>query len=181
MNVCIFCGSSSGHNSAYAQAAQELAALLCQSDSTLIYGGGNVGLMGVVADAVMSGGGKVIGVIPDFLMKREVGHKGITELEVVNSMHERKRRMADLTDAFIAMPGGWGTLDELAEILTWKQLGLIHAPVGILNTLNYFDPLLAQMHAMEQQGFLHAQYLDNLKVANTPAELLIQLGVIAAK
>jgi len=181
MNVCIFCGSSSGHNPAYAQAAKELGALLCQSNSTLIYGGGNVGLMGVIADAVMEGGGNVIGVIPDFLMKLEVGHKSITKLEVVSSMHERKRRMADLTDAFIAMPGGWGTLDELAEILTWKQLGLIHSPVGILNTLNYFNPLLTQMHAMEQQGFLHERHLENLKVASTPAELLIQLGVITGK
>ncbi|MBP9926371.1 MAG: TIGR00730 family Rossman fold protein, partial [Cyclobacteriaceae bacterium] len=109
MNICVFCGSASGNNPAYADAAKELASLLCTAKSTLIYGGGNIGLMGILADEVMRGGGKVIGVIPDFLMNKEVGHAGISKLEVVGSMHERKRRMADLADAFIALPGGWGT------------------------------------------------------------------------
>ena len=155
-----------------------MGSLLSQSKSTLIYGGGNIGLMGIIADQVLSLGGKVIGIIPDFLMKKEVGHTGLTQLEVVGSMHERKRRMADLADVFIAMPGGWGTLDELAEILTWKQLGLINASVGILNTHHYFDTLLAQMQTMETEGFLNTKNLRELKIDDNPSSLLIQLGVI---
>lgn len=178
MNVCIFCGSASGARKAYADAAIEMGGLIGSSQSSLVYGGGNIGLMGVVADEVMRLGGHVIGVIPDFLLQREVAHKGITQLEVVNSMHERKRRMADLADAFIAMPGGWGTLDELAEILTWKQLGLIHASVGLLNTQGYFNPLIQQMKLMVEEGFLHAKNLDELKISESPHQLLNQLGVI---
>ncbi len=134
--------------------------------------------MGIVADEVMRLGGHVIGVIPDFLLQREVAHKGITQLEVVNSMHERKRRMADLADAFVAMPGGWGTLDELAEILTWKQLGLINASVGLLNTNGYFNPLIEQMELMVNEGFLQATNLKELEISENPRQLLIQLGVI---
>lgn len=178
MNVCVFCGSGKGKNLVYAEAAQELASQLFNSQSTLIYGGGNIGLMGILADRIMDLGGKVIGVIPDFLMRKEVGHKGITQLEVVNSMHERKRRMADLTDVFIAMPGGWGTLDELAEILTWKQLGLIKGEIGILNTNNYFDTLLSQMNTMVDEEFLHPNSLNEVKISDSPKQLLIQLGVI---
>jgi uncharacterized protein (TIGR00730 family) len=178
MNVCIFCGSASGARKDYAEAAVEMGRLICQSQSSLIYGGGNIGLMGIVADEVMRLGGNVIGVIPDFLLQREVAHKGITKLEVVNSMHERKRRMADLADAFVAMPGGWGTLDELAEILTWKQLGLIHASVGLLNTQRYFSPLIQQMNVMVQEGFLKADNLHELKISDSPRQLLSQLGVI---
>jgi uncharacterized protein (TIGR00730 family) len=178
MNVCIFCGSASGARKDYADAAIEMGGLLFNSQSSLIYGGGNIGLMGIVADEVMRLGGNVIGVIPDFLLQREVAHKGITQLEVVNSMHERKRRMADLADAFVAMPGGWGTLDELAEILTWKQLGLIHASVGLLNTQGYFNPLIQQMKLMVEEGFLQAKNLDELKISQTPLQLLNQLGVI---
>lgn len=177
MNICVFCGSSIGIQNIYAQAAQELGLLLAHSNSTLVYGGGNVGLMGVVADATMSHGGKVIGVIPDFLVRREVAHNGITQLEVVESMHERKKRMADLSHAFIAMPGGWGTLDELAEILTWKQLGLIQSTIGILNIDSFFDPLIAQMQQMARMGFLPQASLSELKVATTPRDILIQIGV----
>lgn len=179
MNICVFCGSASGNNPVYADAAKELASLLCTAKSTLIYGGGNIGLMGILADEVMRGGGKVIGVIPDFLMNKEVGHAGISKLEVVGSMHERKRRMADLADAFIALPGGWGTLDELAEILTWKQLGLVKAPVGLLNTKDYFHSLVNQMETMVKEGFLYSKNLDELIIANTPEELLIQLRPIS--
>lgn len=178
MNVCIFCGSAAGARKDYADAATEMGGLICKSKSSLIYGGGNIGLMGIVADEVMRLGGNVIGVIPDFLLQREVAHKGITQLEVVNSMHERKRRMADLADAFVAMPGGWGTLDELAEILTWKQLGLIHASVGLLNTQGYFNPLIQQMKLMVEEGFLQARNLEELKISETPHQLLSQLGVI---
>ncbi len=178
MNVCIFCGSASGTRKEYADAAIEMGKLICDTRSSLVYGGGNIGLMGIVADEVMRFNGRVIGVIPDFLMQREVGHKGITQLEVVSSMHERKRRMADLADAFIAMPGGWGTLDELAEILTWKQLGLIHASVGLLNTKGYFNPLIQQMKLMVEEGFLQARNLEELKISENPHQLLNQLGVI---
>jgi uncharacterized protein (TIGR00730 family) len=178
MNVCIFCGSGKGKNTVYSEAAQELASHLFDSQSTLIYGGGNIGLMGIIADQMITMGGKVIGVIPDFLMKKEVGHKGITQLEVVGSMHERKRRMADLSDVFIALPGGWGTLDELAEILTWKQLGLIKGEIGILNTNNYFDALISQMETMVDEGFLHTSSLNEVKISDSPHKLLIHLGVI---
>jgi uncharacterized protein (TIGR00730 family) len=179
MNICVFCGSASGNNPVYADAAKELASLLCEKNATLIYGGGNIGLMGILADEVMHGGGKVIGVIPDFLMSKEVGHSGISQLEVVASMHERKRRMADLADAFIALPGGWGTLDELAEILTWKQLGLVNTSVGLLNTNGYFNSLISQMQTMVKDGFLHSKNLQELNVGETPKELLIQLGLIS--
>ena len=164
MNVCVFCGSAHGSNTAYADAAKVLGRLLAESSIRVVYGGGNVGLMGVVADAAVAAGGQVTGVIPSFLMRREVGHRGITDLEVVDSMHQRKQRMADLSDAFIALPGGWGTLEELLEILTWKQLGLITQPVVLLNTNQFFDPLLNQMRLMVDEGFLTAVAFGLLKV-----------------
>ena len=176
MNVCVFCGSGTGHNPVFGNAARALGQALLMSQCGLVYGGGNVGLMGIVADEVLSGGGKVIGVIPGFLMEKELGHKGITQLEVVKTMHERKKRMADLYDAFIAMPGGWGTLDELAEILTWKQLGLISQPVGLLNTHSYFDHLEAQMNTMVEEGFLRQSHKDMLIVEKIPQTLLAKLG-----
>src|SRR5690606_10791267 len=145
MNVCVFCGSATGRSAIYAEGAAKLGQLLAESSIQLIYGGGNSGLMGVVADAVVRAGGPATGVIPSVLVDREVGHRGITHLEVVDSMHQRKQRMADLADAFVALPGGWGTLEELCEILTWKQLGLIHQPVVLLNSNRFFDPLLEQM------------------------------------
>lgn len=175
MNLCVFCGSSMGHAPIFQTAAQLLGKSIGKANHHLVYGGGNVGLMGVVADAVLESGGKVIGVIPEFLLNREVGHHGITQLEVVVSMHERKKRMADLADAFLAMPGGWGTLDELAEILTWKQLGLIHQPVGILNINHFFDPLLAQMQSMAENGFLKKNQLKYLIVDDSPEALLHKL------
>lgn len=175
MNICVFCGSSMGLGSVYADSAKELGKLIAEQGHTLVYGGGNVGLMGIVADAVLENGGKVIGVIPDFLMQREVGHNGLTKLEIVPSMHERKKRMADMSDAFIAMPGGWGTLDETAEILTWKQLELIHQPIGILNTNGFFDALISQMKLMVQEGFLKPVNLESVKISPTPLHLLSQL------
>lgn len=181
MNVCIFCGSGAGNNPLYGTVAKHMGSLLARSQSTLVYGGGNIGLMGVIADQVLAEHGKVIGIIPDFLMNREVGHSGLTQLEVVGSMHERKRRMADLAEVFIALPGGWGTLDELAEILTWKQLGLVRASIGILNTNHFFDSLIEQMRIMVVEGFLQAKNLEEIKVADDPERLLIQLGVIPVK
>jgi uncharacterized protein (TIGR00730 family) len=162
----------------YADAARQTGQLLARSGHGLIYGGGNIGLMGIVADAVLHHGGSVTGVIPDFLMKREVGHQGLTELVVVNSMHDRKKKMADLADAFIALPGGWGTLDELAEILTWRQLGLIQQPVGLLNIGSFFSPLVAQMKLMAEKGFLPPANLNFLVVEDSPEKLLTSLGVV---
>lgn len=178
MNVCVFCGSSLGDSETYRQAAFQTGVLLAKGGHSLIYGGGNVGLMGVLADATLQHGGRVTGIIPDFLLKREVGHRGVTNLEIVSSMHERKKRMADLADVFIALPGGWGTLEELAEILTWRQLRLIAQPVAILNTSGFFDPLLLQMQRMVETGFLQQANLDFLIAEKTPEQLLATLKLI---
>lgn len=175
MNICVFCGSSSGNNPIYANAAKELGYLIARGNHTLIYGGGNIGLMGIIADAVLESNGKVIGIIPKFLMDREVGHTGLTSLEIVSSMHERKKRMADLSDAFVAIPGGWGTLEEIAEILTWKQLELVTQPVAVLNINRFFDPLLAQMRSMVDEGFLREENLLSIKSSDSPSEILSAL------
>lgn len=172
MNVCVFCGSATGANVRFSRAARKLGLLFAENSVRLVYGGGNIGLMGVIAGAVMEGGGEVTGVIPRFLMDKEVGHTGITELEVVANMHQRKKRMADLADAFVALPGGWGTLEELCEILTWKQLGLISQPVLLLNINHFFDPLLEQMRLMVEEGFLRAGNLQGLKIESTPEGIL---------
>jgi uncharacterized protein (TIGR00730 family) len=179
-SVCVFCGSSVGTDEVFASAAKELGRLLAKNNCTLIYGGGKVGLMGIVADEVIRNSGKVVGVIPDFLYKREVGHDGLTQLEIVGSMHQRKKRMADLSDAFIAMPGGWGTLDELAEILTWRQLGLVTGQIGLLNTASFFNPLISQLQHMTTKGFVSEANSKTLLVAEEPLQLLTTLGVVAA-
>jgi uncharacterized protein (TIGR00730 family) len=172
MNVCVFCGSGTGLNPVYSETARKLGTLFAQSSIRLIYGGGKIGLMGAIADAVIEADGKVTGVIPGFLFKKEVGHGGVTELEVVESMHQRKQRMADLADAFVALPGGWGTLEEISEILTWKQLGLISQPVVLLNTNHFFDPLLDQMRLMVKEGFLQSGYFNFLHVEKSPEKIL---------
>jgi uncharacterized protein (TIGR00730 family) len=177
MNVCVFCGSATGNQSIYSEAARELGTLLGSSGHTLVYGGGNIGLMGIVADSTMKASGRAIGVIPDFLVKREVAHSQLTELIVVDSMHERKKKMADVSNVFIAMAGGWGTLDELAEILTWRQLGLITQPIGILNTKQFFTPLLQSMKTMVTEGFLKQDNFNLLQVEESPKKLLTALGV----
>ncbi|MCS6973081.1 MAG: TIGR00730 family Rossman fold protein [Cyclobacteriaceae bacterium] len=175
MNVCIFCGSAAGRDSVFAEAARTTGHLIAAQQHTLIYGGGNIGLMGIVADAVLQKGGSVIGVIPEFLLEKEVGHTGLTQLIVVKTMHERKQKMADLADAFIMLPGGWGTLDETAEILTWKQLGLIRQPVAILNSNGFYDPLIRQIDVMVEQGFLKPVYRDMILIGQSPEEVLHQL------
>ena len=150
--ICVFCGSSQGSRPEYGAAAEEMGAKLVRRNIGLVYGGGNVGLMGIIADAVLRAGGEAMGVIPENLMSREIGHKGLTKLHVVHSMHERKALMADLSDAFIAMPGGFGTLEEFCEVVTWAQLGLHAKPCGILNVLGYYTPLLAMFdHAVEER------------------------------
>lgn len=153
-NITVFCGSSRGSRVEYAEAAVNLARCLTKQNIRLIYGGGNVGLMGIIADEVMRLGGEVIGIIPESLDKKEVGHRGITELRVVASMHERKALMAELTDGFIAMPGGIGTFEEFFEVLTWAQLGFHRKPCGILNVAGYYDGLLALCENAVGEGFL---------------------------
>ena len=150
--LCVFCGSSHGSNPAYAEAAKNLGAELARRGIALVYGGGNVGLMGVVADGVLAAGGQVIGVIPEALMAKELGHKGIQDLRVVKTMHERKAMMAELADGFIAMPGGIGTFEEFFEIVTWAQLGFHAKPCALLNVNGFYDPLLRLVdHAIEER------------------------------
>jgi len=152
--ICIFCGSSTGVRSEYADAAKAMGQALLRRRIGLVYGGGCVGLMGTVADAVMGGGGEVIGVIPEALVTRELAHGDITQLIIVHSMHDRKAKMAELADAFIALPGGYGTFEEFCEILTWAQLGLHRKPCGILNVNNYYEPLLRLFDNAVAEGFL---------------------------
>jgi uncharacterized protein (TIGR00730 family) len=170
--ICVFCGSSAGRRPEYRAAAEEMATELVKRNIGLVYGGGNVGLMGIIADAVLRAGGEAVGVIPENLMAREVGHKGLTNLHVVRSMHERKALMADLSDAFIAMPGGFGTLEEFCEVLTWSQLGLHTKPCGILNILDFYTPLLRMFdHAVEER-FLKPENRALVLSRESPADLL---------
>ena len=143
--LCVFCGSSVGADPAFLAAAETVGRALARDGIELIYGGGNVGLMGVLADAALKAGGRVTGVIPQFLLAKELGHRGVTDLRIVATMHERKALMADLSDGFLALPGGFGTLDEFCEILTWAQLGLHAKPCGLLNVAGFYDPFLAQI------------------------------------
>ena len=156
-SICAFCGSRPGANPAYRAAAEALGQLLAERGIELIYGGGNIGLMGIVADACLAAGGKVVGVIPRALLEWEVGHEGLTRLEVVDSMHTRKARMAELADGFIALPGGLGTFEELFEILTWAQLGFHTKPVGLLDTAGYYRPLLQMIERGVDEGFMKAE------------------------
>lgn len=171
-NICVFCGSSSGDNPVYSEKAKELGIFIAQHHKRLIYGGGNVGLMGIIADEVMKHGGKVTGVIPHFLFEWEVGHEALTELIKVDSMHERKLKMSELADGFIAMPGGFGTLEELGEILTWIQLSIIQKPVGLLNVNGFFNHLVAQMDHMVKEKFLKSKNREMVMVSDNPEELL---------
>jgi uncharacterized protein (TIGR00730 family) len=156
--ICVYCGSSSGARQAYTHAAQALGKSLVRRGLGLVYGGSDVGLMGTLADTVLSQGGEVIGVIPEPLVAKEVAHRGLTDLRIVHSMHERKAMMAELADAFIAMPGGFGTLEEFSEIVTWIQLGLHRKPCGLLNVEGYYDGLLAFLNHAVAEGFIHADY-----------------------
>lgn len=152
--ICVFCGSSRGVGNEYVSAAHEIGKLLAANNKTLVYGGGNRGLMGVLADSVLENGGRAVGVIPEFMIPKEVAHNNLTKLHVVDSMHKRKEKMANIADAFIALPGGFGTLDEVAEICTWIQLGIINKPVAILNISGYYDSLFIQLNKMMKEGFL---------------------------
>jgi uncharacterized protein (TIGR00730 family) len=170
--LCVFCGSSFGDDPAYLAAARDLGQLLAASGIGLVYGGASVGLMGAVADAALAAGGEVIGVLPQGLRDREVGHNGLTELHIVATMHERKALMADLADGFIALPGGIGTLEEFCEILTWAQLGVHAKPCGLLDIADYYAPLIAFFDRMVAARFLRAEDRARVIVARDPATLL---------
>jgi uncharacterized protein (TIGR00730 family) len=174
--VCVYAGSNPGTDPAYAEAARSLATLLAERSIGLVYGGGKVGLMGVLADTALAAGGEVIGVMPQALIDREIGHPGLTELKVVASMHERKARMAELADAFVAVPGGIGTLEELVEVYTWSQLGIHDKACGLLNVNGYYDGLVAFLDHAVEAGFLRAQHRAVLTVAADARELLDRLA-----
>lgn len=174
--ACVFCGSSSGVRPLHAELATQTARLLVQQGFDLVYGGGHVGLMGVIADAVLAEGGHVTGVIPQFLATREIMHEGVTDLHTVDSMHSRKALMAELADVFLALPGGLGTLDELCEILTWAQLGLHNKPIGLLNAGGYFDGLIQQIERAVEEGFCRQEHRNLFVVASQPEVLLEKLA-----
>jgi uncharacterized protein (TIGR00730 family) len=161
-SICVYCGSNSGARPVYAERARALGARIAAEGMALVYGGGNVGLMGIVADAVLEGGGEVIGVIPEHLVQLEVAHRGLTRLDVVAGMHERKQRMFELADAFVALPGGFGTLDEMFEMLTWRQLGLGAKPCAFLDVEGFYAPLMAMIDHMVAERFLHPDQRQDL-------------------
>ena len=171
-NLAVFCGSSSGINSIYIEHAEEFGRELAKNNKTLIYGGAQVGCMGALADASLHGGGNVIGVIPQKLRDVEIAHDRLTELHVVNTMHERKSKMAELADGFVALPGGAGTLEEWFEVFTWSQLGYHEKPCGLLNVNNFFDPLINMLDHTIEQGFMNKNYREMIIVSSNPKELL---------
>lgn len=171
-SVCVYCGSSPGTQKIYAERARELGRILAEQKITLVYGGAKIGLMGHMAKAVLETGGKVIGVMPKKLVEKEVAFKDLSDLRIVNSMHERKALMADLSEGFIALPGGFGTLDEFFEILTWAQLGYHEKPCGILNIAGYFDSLLSFLNHSVREGFIEAKGVESLLSSSDPLELL---------
>lgn len=160
--LCVYCGSNAGNDPAYAAQARALGARMADDGIALVYGGGNVGLMGIVADAVLAGGGEAIGVIPQQLVDWEVAHRGLSRLEVVDSMHARKARMFELADGFVALPGGFGTLDEMFEMLTWRQLGLGKKPCAFLDVAGFWDPLMAMLDRMVAARFLHPEQREDM-------------------
>ena len=174
--ICVFCGSNAGARSEYAEAARALATVLAERKLGIVYGGGNVGLMGVLADAALEHGGEVIGVIPQKLVDKEVAHRGVTELLVVETMHERKALMNDLSDAFLALPGGFGTLDEFFEVLTWAQLGFHGKPCALLNVAGYYDGLLAMLDHAVTERFLRPAHRELVIADTDPLRLLQRLS-----
>lgn len=175
-SLCVYCGSSSGARPEYQAAARALGIILAERQIRLVYGGGRVGLMGALADAAIDAGGEVIGVIPRALMDKELGHQGVATLHVVRDMHERKHMMATLAEGFIAMPGGWGTLEELTEMLTWLQLGFHDKPIGLFNVAGYYDRLLAFEAQMVEEKFVRAGHRDLMCVASDPSDLLAKMA-----
>ena len=171
-HVCVFCGSSPGARLDYTHAAQAMGAALAERELSLIYGGGHTGLMGVLADAVLTAGGHVTGVIPQALLDKEVAHQSLNRLIVTRSMHERKEKMADLADAFIALPGGFGTYDEFCEIVTWAQLGIHRKPIGLLNVSRFYDGLIAFFDHAVDEHFIRPQHRAMLQMSADPVQLL---------
>lgn len=181
IRACVYCGSRHGRLPAYALAARRLGEAIGRRGWQLVYGGGHVGLMGEVADATLAAGGTVVGVITETLMQREVGHRGLTELQVVRTMHERKQAMAERADLFIALPGGIGTMEELFEVWTWRQLGYHDRPVGLLDVEGYYQPFLRLCQQMVDEGFLAAEQLSSLVTGTDPELLLLQLSRLAGR
>lgn len=176
-SIVVYCGSNPGKKALYAEAAYQLGAALAKRNIKLIYGGGNMGLMGRVADGAIDNAGFVTGIIPNFLAKLEVAHKTLSELHFVDTMHERKAKMVSMTDGVIALPGGYGTFDELFEILTWAQLRIFHGPVGLLNVNGFYDFLLLQLDKMVEEGFLRPDKRELLVVAEDPETLLEKMEI----
>lgn len=170
--ICVYCGANPGAHPAYADMARALAAELVKRNLALVYGGGNVGLMGIIADSVLAAGGQVVGVIPRKLVEKEVAHLDLTEQHIVETMHQRKAWMANISDGFIALPGGFGTLDELFEILTWAQLGFHDKPCGLLDVRHYYAPLLKFLHHAQDEGFIKAPHRQMLLHSESPSDLL---------
>lgn len=177
-NVCVYCGSSYGTDDSYRQAAATIGRILAEQKIGLVYGGGHVGLMGATADAVLENGGKAIGIIPAHIADKEVAHEKLSELHIVHSMHERKQMMVERSDAFVVLPGGFGTMDEFFEILTWKQLGLHRKPVILLNINNYWTPLLSLLDSIISNEFARPADRDFFQVAHDPAEVGILLQTL---
>ena len=181
LSICVYCGSRFGAQPAYKAAAQALGQAIGERGWQLVYGGGKVGLMGTVADATLAAGGRVVGIIPDSLKRLEVEHTGLQELHVVPTMHVRKQMMAERADLFIALPGGIGTLEELYEVWTWRQLGYHDQPIGLVNTAGYYDRLLAFMAHSVEQGFLSPPQNSVLQVGADPVELLLRLAALKSQ
>ena len=179
-SICVYCGSRPGADPRFAQSARDTGALIGSQGWELVYGGGNVGLMGMVADATLAAGGTVYGVIPQTLIEKEVGHTGLTELHVVDNMHTRKTMMFERADAFVALPGGIGTFEELFEIWTWYQLGMHRKPFGLLNVAGYYDPLIVMLDSMVAQGFLNSAVRGLLQLGTDAGELLQRLHKLAS-
>ncbi|WP_433587530.1 TIGR00730 family Rossman fold protein [Providencia alcalifaciens] len=179
-SVAVYCGSSMGNNDIYQKQAIEFAKELVKRDIALVYGGARVGLMGTIADTVLSLGGKAIGVIPSLLEEREISHKNLTELYKVDTMHQRKSKMIELADGFVAMPGGYGTLEEYSEVFTWSQIGLHTKPCGLFNINHYWQPLIDMTNKMADEGFLHEKYRHMAIVESSPADLLDQFETYIA-
>jgi len=175
-SICVFCASSIGARPLYAASARRFGEALAARGVTLVFGGGCVGLMGVLADATLGGGGRAVGVIPRALVEREIAHRGVTTLHVVETMHERKQRMADLADAFVMLPGGFGSWDEFCEVVTWAQLGIHRKPLGVLNVGGYYDPMLAMADRAVDEGFVAAVQRDRLVVDDDEERLLDRLA-----
>ena len=176
--ICVYCGSKSGNKDIFTEAAIELGNALINRNYGLVYGGGRIGLMGAIADTMIEANGEAIGVIPEGLLQKEVGHNNLSEMKVVDSMHQRKELMAGLSDAFIALPGGLGTFEELFEIVTWSQLGFHQKPVGLLNTASYYDTLLRFLDETTDNGFMNKNYRDLIKVEQNPGKLIDSLEAV---